>query len=496
MEFRAMLQKYENAKQQGSLLYLDSDDFVDLAEYYMEDGQLIRMLEVAEDGLSMHPDDEYLISLKVNALISLHKFDMAEKLLDTLDPEKEHDVYYFRAQLACAVYGDDKKATELFRQWIEKEYKDCRTMKNKDEALSRCKDAVFHIIVSFSDLSINLNVQSSIDYWTKEYVRMFSPLRGDDTDLEVAKVCHDSELFDREIEVYSQCLESNPYMRQGWTYLASLQHMYGFTEDSLNSAENAIAVDPNDINACLVLAHANYDLHNYEAARKYFIRYIEETHDESFLMILGKSCMFLGKKEEGYEYLKSARRYCTKHYTDKEDLANNRAFISDAFYVGGYLKDAHTMIKLALRYFPTDPQFNQQEGKILLAMDNISSAWNSYQRAVDYAKKAKTEVVPLMMSAGCQLLDKGYLRAAEVIFENALKEIDEPEHRYGHVYLAYIYFAKRKTELFVENLRQACRYTPKMVNALWKDSLIGVAEENYYEYMLKLYKKVCKNDDN
>ena len=91
-------------------------------------------------------------------------------------------------------------------------------MKNKDEALSRCKDAVFHIIVSFADLSINLDVQSSIDYWTKEYVRMFSPLRGDDTDLEVAKVCHDSELFDREIEVYSQCLESNPYTNLPFPY--------------------------------------------------------------------------------------------------------------------------------------------------------------------------------------------------------------------------------------------------------------------------------------
>ncbi|MCQ2094188.1 MAG: hypothetical protein MJY81_04240 [Bacteroidaceae bacterium] len=485
-EFAALLHNYEKAKLQGTSLYLDSDDFVDIAEYYMENGSISKMLDVAEDGLSLHPDDEYLLSLKINALISMHRFDDAALLLDSINPKTDHDVYYFRAQLACAVDGDDGKATELFRKWLKLERNECDSMKNKEEGYNRFKDAVYHVIISFSDLSVNPDVQSSIDLWTKEYVDLFSPLDGDNTDMDVARSCHDAELIEREIEVYTQCLDNNPYIPQGWTYLASLQNVQGHIEDSLNSAENALAIDPDDLQAILVRAHSCYDLQNYAQSLVDYKRYYNETEDASFFMVMGSCAMHIGQKEEGFELLKKAREFCTRHSRNKEEQAYNRAYISDSLALGGFFKEALTMINLALRPFPENPNFLLQKGNILLSLDRIKMAVDTYSEA---AKCASPKIVPTVVMAGCELMDKGYLRAAILFFNMALKAEDEYDSVTAYAYLAYIYYLLKETEPFQYNLECACMEVPFIVKALWGDNLIGVDVDDYYEFINKLYKK-------
>ena len=54
LEFKDILNKYESAKEQGKVCYLDSDDFVDIAEYYLANDDLNKMLEAVLDGLKLH----------------------------------------------------------------------------------------------------------------------------------------------------------------------------------------------------------------------------------------------------------------------------------------------------------------------------------------------------------------------------------------------------------------------------------------------------------
>lgn len=490
LEFKDILNKYESAKEQGKVCYLDSDDFVDIAEYYLANDDLNKMLEAVLDGLKLHDGDSYLLSLKVNSLISLHRFHEAEEVLRLLNVEEDHDVYYFKAQLACAQEGDDKAAFEYFRQWITIEQEECERTSNKNEGKNRLKDAYFHIIVSFSDLSTNPLSNNSIREWVNEYLRICSPLDGDEIDIEVAKVCHDCDLFEEEINVYSQCLDNNPYMPQGWTYLASLQHVTGKTEDSVNSAENAIAVDPNDIQALMVKGHGYYDLQNYAKALDAYLKYYEMTHDETFLMIIGRCYVMNKQNEEGYKFLIKARDYSTKKENKNKELqANNRAFISDSLYIGGFYKEALNLINVVLRTYPHEAEFLLQKGNILTALGNTDKAVETYYDAIECTESGKAAI---MMLAGGELFAHGFYRAALFFLTMASKQTNDPLHYKSFAYLAQICYIMNLDNLFLQYSKLACEYTPDVLAKLWPADLKDVAPEHYYDIFNQMYEKKKK----
>lgn len=481
LDFQELLRKYEQAKQQGQMCYFDSDEFIDIAEYYLDNDQLDQMLEASEHGLALHPDEDYLVSLKVNALISLHRFDEARQMLHSIDPEKDHDYYYFKGQL-LATKGNNEEANKYFRQWIQHEQAKCEEMTNRAESRERMKDAYFHIIVSFIDLGTSHDQQPTIHFWIDEYQKTFAPLDGDDTDIDIARCCHDADLTDDEIAIYSQCLDSNPYMPQGWTYLSSLQHVQGLIDDSINSAENALAVAPDDIHALIVRAHGLFDKHNFASALPDYQRYYEQTGDDAVLMAIGRCQMELGLKQEGLETLHKAREYCTHNNKDKSTQAYNRGFIADALTIGGFFKEALAVIRLAIRTFPDDVDFHIQKARIHLAMENAEDAVEEYMRA---AINSDTKVNILMSGAG-DLMEHDYYRAAVFLLLMAEKEQDDPEHVKVYPYLTHIAAQLGQNELAISFLDKACQYAPDVVGQLWENDLIGIAPDNYYNTLLQI----------
>lgn len=482
LDFQELLRKYERAKQEGLPCYLDSDEFIDISEYYLDNGRLLELMETVDEGLALHPDDEYLISLKINGLISLHRFDEAKYLLPLLETANDHDAYYFKGQLA-AVDGDDAAATLHFQSWMQQEREECEGMGNKAEALERYKDAYFHVMVSFTDLSTNGDVANTIQLWGEEYLKTFSPLDGDDNDLDIAHLCHDADLIDLEIRLYSQCLDSNPYMEQGWTYLASLQHVQGMIDDSLNSAENALAVNPDDVQALMIRAHAYFDKQQYSNALDDYLRYYEASEDDSCLMIIGRCYMQLGTLEEGHKYLIKARDYCRTLGKDKEAQAYNRGFIADSLSLGGFDKEALALINVVLRSFPDDVDYRMQRANILLAQDKVEKAVDEYMKA---ASISNARVSNLMIAAGT-LMANNYYRAALFLLYVASKETNDPEHRKTFAYIANISFQLGINDVFLDMIEKACKYSPDTVGALWEKDLIGIDPKDYCERLKQLY---------
>ena len=142
VEFQELLKDYQQSRRQGRNTYFDSDAFIDLAEYYMTHNPMEEAFEVIEDGLAFHPNEEALLSLKANVLISLSRFDEAETILEHLDPEEDHDVYYFHAQLACGKERDYEKAKKLFKKWLKIEMRECEDMPNQEEGATRKRTAI------------------------------------------------------------------------------------------------------------------------------------------------------------------------------------------------------------------------------------------------------------------------------------------------------------------------------------------------------------------
>jgi len=485
LEFQELLTHYKKSKRQGSLCYLDSDDYIDIAEYYIANDQLKEAYRAVEDGLTFHHDNSDLLSLKANTLIGLNRFDEAEEVVAVLNPDEDHDAYYFSGQLTCAGSHDYEKAGKLFRKWLKIETEECGMMGNTEEATTRKREAYMHVIMSISDLAEEEAAQKLLPAWIDKYLQSCSPIPGDEIDLDIARVCNFNQLYQQEIEMYNHILDANPYLPQGWTYLASLEVLYGDVEASLNAVDFALAIDPDDTQALLVKGQNYLILGNYEEAEKALRKYVNLSHDDYYNIALANCMMMNGKHEAAYQLLEEYRLPVIRHVKDRNTKAEMWAYVADIYKRGKYYSEAMRSVNNALRLFPDTVSYKMLKGSICLDQKQMGKAIMCFLEAVALEKNP----VVVMLGAAAELLDQGYLMPAMMFLNMVIREKNDPEHVKAYPYLAHCYFLLRMPKFFYENLKQACKYTPQMVAEFWKDDLMGIAPENYYQVLKTLYKE-------
>ena len=106
-EFKDLLKSYEEQLEQGKSIYMDADDFADVADYYISMDKPLMAMDALGKGLSLHPDDEVLMIVLSATYIYQQKYDEAENVLNNLDASNS-DVKYQLAQLQYAKYHNMK----------------------------------------------------------------------------------------------------------------------------------------------------------------------------------------------------------------------------------------------------------------------------------------------------------------------------------------------------------------------------------------------------
>ena len=77
-EFRNILKSYEDNKADGLPCYMDSDDFIDVIDYYMRERRFNDALQCSVEGLTIHPADSILAEImviKIKMPEAKHKMD-------------------------------------------------------------------------------------------------------------------------------------------------------------------------------------------------------------------------------------------------------------------------------------------------------------------------------------------------------------------------------------------------------------------------------------
>ena len=484
LEFQELLSHYRKAKAKGLPYYIDSDDYIDIAEYYIAHESLQEAYEVVEEGLSYHSDNKDLLSLRANTLIGMNRFDEAEEAVAMLNPDDDHDTYYYSGQLACAQNHDYETAEKLFRKWLKIEVGQCKDMSDREEAATRKREAYMHIIMSLSDLAEEDDAQRLLPQWIDKYIQRCSPIPGDDIDVDIARICNINHLYSKEIELYNHILDSNPYMPQGWTYLASLQMVTGDVDGALNSVDFALAIDPDDTQALLVKGQGFLMRANYTVAEKSLRKYIELTHDDYYNIALANCLMQTEKKDAAYQLLEEYRLPVIRKVKDRSAKADMWAYIADIYLTGGYCTEAMRSINNALRMYPGATGYKMMKGSIYLGQKQMGKAVMCFLDATANADNP----VKVMLGAAAELLEHGNLMPAMMFLKMVTRETDDPDHVRAYPYLAHCYFLLKMPKFFYESLEKACKYTPQMVGEFWKDDLMGIEPENYYQVLKNLYK--------
>ena len=299
-EFKDLLKSYEEQLSQGKSIYLDADDFADIADYYLSMDKPLMALDVLGQGLAIHPDDEVLMIVLSATYIYQREYDQAENVLNTLNASNS-DVKYQLAQLQYAKYGNVKKAEKIWREWMKLE-------NGPNPSEEQRRETYIHIISSLIELrGLGRNVKDfdvvATRRWIREYIDTFKPLGRYDEDVQLADICRDNDLADLMGEVLMQVLEEQPYLPKGWSNLALAQYMVQNYEQALESCDFALAINPNDLEALLTKAHVYHTQGEKKLSAPVFKEYLNKGGEAVQIIPYADALFVSGEREQAISEL-------------------------------------------------------------------------------------------------------------------------------------------------------------------------------------------------
>ncbi len=483
-ELMKVLNKYSTARKEGKACYMDSDDYLDVVEHFCRCNMYKAALEATEAGLEVHPDCVDLKISKVNTLICTKQFEKAKQVLDTIDPEDNIDVYFFRGELLVALNQDFDGAEKSFRKWIEEDEKNVDFSNPKEKA--NFKENFMQVLASVYELKHWMYSSTSLIHnWVELYIEKCSPLTGDMTDQELVKICHEEMMLSDAIRLWTAVLDNNPYIERGWTYLATLYNMVGDNEEALNAAEFALSVNPNDYSSMALRGACLQRQNNFVEAEKMFRKYIETTGDMCASVALAECLVPQGKTDEAHECLKMSEQYATTRIKDKSQQLEQRKYISSAYYVANMYKDALRLTNLVLKYDPLSVEYILQKAGILLRTGKVESAVTVFNTAIDVAGEAFDTV----LTAALELYDEKQWAYAVTYFKMIIDKRMDLEYMHYYAKLAVCCYKTGDIDGFLENLQWACNLCADDVKATWWNELEDgdVSPEDYYTFLKKWF---------
>lgn len=481
-QLKDLVTSYEFAQSIGQQCYYDADDYLDISDYYINTGSPEKGLSVLRNSLELFPHNEMLQLSLAGLLIFLYNFDEAKQIIDRLVGCEENEYIYLSAQLKYALENDVLEAEKLFRNWLSAEEEDIRYECDEHEQIDRIRGNYVHILMSFIQLSENCDKQLLIE-WVDEYISRFNPLGDYESDFIVGEICRDGQLYDQIEQIYTELLIADPYLKNGWSLMAAVQNYKGKFEDSITSADFAIAIDPDDTEALLTKAHSYYAMQEYEKGIPLFEKYINVTGDHSQSIYIGLKHLFDNEYEQGYKYLSQAKNYCLTNIKSKNVSPLLLFEMANAFIVCKHFDDANQMIDVAQLEGMPWLDCDILRATIELDLKNNENAKDIFNKVI--ANVEKLDKVKILINIAIRMISYDLLEDSIPLLRRVVLCKSYPEHVQAYAYLAYIYFRMLDITNFLKFLKKACCMCPQTAKMLFSDFFPEIEPQDYYAHMIK-----------
>jgi len=448
--------------------YLDADDLADLAEYYWDIREEDKAEEALKQNVRLHPDDIRVISQQIKiALYKEDDIDKAKKLLKQISPyEQEYDAAYIRAEVALAD-SQPESANKVLAQRLAIITDD----KERENFLLDAAD-LFEMY-DYYDLSLQWLLKG------KDLLK-----NSEEAKEMMARTLVKNGEYEKGKRLFNELIDNDPYNSDYWYSLSMAQMWNGEIEDSIKSAEYAIAIDPEDDESMKLKADALYEFGNYEEALKYY-RKCQELAPENggYDLMAATMLSLLNKPEEGLKELQKAEQ---------------KAGYNERLLAKVYPELAMTYLKIGkkdkaeeyLNYFKNlreaqTPTGKVNVGHILLGLDRVPEAASFFIEAIQDGN----EDIDLQMQVVASLMDNNYYQMAYEFLKDLLEgENGDKTVKKGYAALAICCDELGKKDEFLKCIKISAETQPAETRSVLSEYFPeGMDPKDYYEYM---YKKI------
>ncbi len=460
-DFKNLLRKYEDAAKRDKQIYLDPEQFTDIAEYYHWKGNSDKALAVADYALSIFEGATGPLVLKARiALLIENSPEKANKLAEQISDKTDLDYFYIKAEILVATNRFDD--ADLYLE-------SCLNNMDEYESMDFILDAAI-LFVDYEHVALGRK-------WLS---------RSDETDLAdyretLGRILYYEKDYEGSVRIFEQLIDESPYTYFYWDMLASIQLAMDKLAESITSSEYAIAINPNDDDALLNKGLALMRLKNYEEAIEFFLRHSEVRESNVDGYINAGFCMqSLDKYEESIEYLEKAetraKRYCPERLFE---IYQEETFCHS---------HNHNLPKALenLAKMQKDPQCDPNEimvfrGHVYCENGQGEQAQECYKSAMENSNYSPS----IMLRVAISLYDNDYLEMAYHLL-HSLDASDLEEMPQAHAYMAICAYDLKMRDEYLSHLKTAIEKAPiatrALLSTLFPDDM---SPKDYYDYAIK-----------
>ena len=435
VEFQALLQSFQEAEAEGGFAFLNSDEYIDIAQYYFDINQHQKAKTITSKALEYYPDDTELIVFRSRlSFIIDNDCKAARQWLDMVEEQDTPSFLEMEVELALDA-GDISLANKTVERHIH-------GIEDEDTQYDLISAAVF----VFFDYQYYEDTKKWLDKLPYD----------DEPDIQElkAKVLANLNCFDKSDEILNKLIDSDPYSTRYWNTLCSTQLMRNKLDMAIESCDYALAIDPNDEEAMLNRAYCMFQLGNHEETLRCYDRYTDlAPWDENGFIFKGICLYSMDREVEAVKALKHAIELAPasseeiwKAYQELAFIEINNDNVENALKYVEKIKE--------LRCAPY--HYYVIKGHILMQAGRQEEAVNSFEIAL---KKSK-EKNDVYFQIGVSAYENGYPDYAIMMLGQFILKSGQSNPD-GYAYIAACYFLKQDYNAFMKFLRTCVHVNPQ-----------------------------------
>jgi len=385
----ALIEKYEQMRALGKKIYLDADEFVLLAQYYVELGDYNEAEHVIDEGLKMHPGNSELMLQYAKKLVYLEKYEEAHDYLSRITNDGDIELPLLKiesllhlkkfdeaAKIIDEVMSENIPESDLYTFLTEVGY-----MYNDIDQFDR---AIFFLEESMKQGIVDMDVFNDLSYAYE--------MKGD---------------FEKAIEYNNKLLDNDPYSFDGWTNLGKLYSLNEEYDKAVDAFDFALTINEKDIPTLKMKALSLYMNDNVEEALRIFEECLEEAPDDESLydsLLDGYEVMeqyeemmkIIDRKEKKFGpegiLLKKAHVYIVQQNFDKaqeifEQIPENEKNSWEYFMLEGDLDFYNEDYAAAETAYMKASMESPDNENIIDRLANVSVAREKFEQAAEYLEQ-------------------------------------------------------------------------------------------------------------
>ncbi len=441
-ELEELLRSFEAAQAEGKSIYMDADQFADIANWYINEEKYDEAQQAIEYGLQLHPNNTKILLEHALLYLDSRNYDKAKEVIEEIAEPDLTEVKLFQAEILLN----------------EGQLSAANTVINSIQFEDKPEEEVVSCIIR---LYLEMGFPQYCIEWVQKTIEQFGESKLLTESLAYCYSFSDKDAG-KAIVLYNKLLDGDPYSAKFWTEIAKCHFLKEDYSEALDATDFALAIDTTYGEAYCVRANTQIQLNNIEEATLLYEKAIAYNGIAPYFayVFLGLSFVNEQKWQEGVNYLEKALNTITCEEDPEILYSGIYSNLALCYCKINDLEKAEIMCKRSMKLEPFSAHTFIIVGLTNMAKGNMESAAEAFDRAVEIDNSIEAYI-----QIGDYAFDYQYYDYARQLFEKAF-EMD-PD---------YAGLCQRLTtvSMLFFDAEAFCRYNEKLEQPFPIDSLASL----------------------